>query len=341
MMQTISAGPPLMELLDLAYQANRPVLLHGRHGVGKSEILEQAATEMSIGYISRDLSLMEPPDLIGIPRVADDGTTRYAPPAFLPREGSGIIVFEELNRCAKFMAAPCLQLLTARRLNDYVLPHGWLPCAAINDADDGYFTDELDPALLSRFLQVSVIPDVATWIAWAERSGIHTRIISFIKSSPGVFTHSDANPRAWVYASHILSAWEAGLRKEDILATTLSGVLGDHWALAFLRIYFDRHRILEPDEIIDDYITMHRAALKGWVKNGQLDVVSATMERFMRYLEPQPVHDAVLKDELRVQNIEAFFSDLPAEFRRQVRDWLEDRGFAGLRVMERRRRAKP
>jgi MoxR-like ATPase len=103
-MQTIPVGPALLELLVLAYRADQPVLLHGRHGVGKSAVLAAAAAHLGIGLIVRDLSLMEPPDLLGIPRVGEDGRTHYAVPAFLPQTGRGLLVFEELNRCPRYMA---------------------------------------------------------------------------------------------------------------------------------------------------------------------------------------------------------------------------------------------
>ena len=66
---TLAVGPQLLALLTLAYKANQPVLLHGRHGVGKSEFLEHAAKALAIDIIVRDLSIMEPTDLVGIPRV--------------------------------------------------------------------------------------------------------------------------------------------------------------------------------------------------------------------------------------------------------------------------------
>ncbi len=153
-MLTIAAGRPLMEVLELAYAADQPVLLHGNHGVGKSQILAEAAACMKIACVTRDLSLMEPPDLVGMPRIGEDGRTHFAAPDFLPWDGAGLLVFEELNRCNRYMQAPALQLLSARRLNDYVLPPEWLPCAAVNDASDGEYTVEpLDEALAARFLE--------------------------------------------------------------------------------------------------------------------------------------------------------------------------------------------
>ncbi|MBL8193979.1 MAG: AAA family ATPase, partial [Blastocatellia bacterium] len=114
-MQKVVAGQQLIDLVKLVYQANQPLLLYGKHGVGKSELLGDAATNLGLQLIVRDLSLMEPPDLIGIPRIRE-GKTFYAPPSFLPTNGKGLLVFEELNRCPRYMQTPCLQLLTSRTL---------------------------------------------------------------------------------------------------------------------------------------------------------------------------------------------------------------------------------
>jgi hypothetical protein len=95
MSRTIKAGQELIDFIKLCYHADRPPLLIGRHGIGKSKILEQAAKEVGIGYICRDLSIMEPCDLAGLPKLHGE-TTKYSPPSFLPIEGRGLLVFEEL-----------------------------------------------------------------------------------------------------------------------------------------------------------------------------------------------------------------------------------------------------
>ncbi len=329
-MLTTQAGEPLIKLIALAYEANKPVLLVGRHGVGKSELLAQAAERQFIGFISRDLSLMEPVDLIGIPRVNADGRTSYAPPSFLPRSGRGLIVFEELNRCPRPVQTPCLQLLTTRRLGDYALPEGWLPCAAINEGSDGYFTEPLDDALNSRFLRTRVVPDVGQWVAWARRMKVvHEKVLEFVESSPGVFEDPDANPRAWSYVSEILSAWERGERDQDLLATALAGVLGDKWALAFLRVYNGELRPLRAEEIIEAY-PAHRASILILVEKGQLDAVAASVEMLKRHIQPQPVYEGVVRDREQKANVAAFFADLPPDVRREVIDWLREKDFKEL-----------
>ena len=325
-MMSITAGSELINLIALAYEADQPVLLHGNHGVGKSVLLAEAAQALGIECIVADLSLMEPPDLVGIPRTHEDGRTHYAPPAFLPVGGRGLLVFEELNRCPRYLAAPCLQLLTARRLNDYILPAGWLPCAAVNDAADGYMTDALDPALLSRFLQVKVIPEVSAWLGWARAQTVHPKICAFVEQSPDVFADPAANPRAWTYASNLLTAWEQTAREESFLATLLAGVLDERWALAFLQFFYNHRRPLQPDEIIEAY-PAHRAALRQWIVEGELDVVAATVELLKRFIQPQRRYDAIVADPAQRANVDLFLADLPGDLKRGVEEWFAERGF--------------
>ena len=339
-MLTVIAGLPLLHLIVLAYRANQPVLLHGFHGLGKSALTAEAAARLGIDFIVVDLSVMEPTDLIGVPRVSEDGRTAYAAPSFLPGRGAGILMLEELNRCPRYMQAPCLQLLTARRLHEYRLPEGWIPCAAVNDAADGYLAEDLDPALLSRFLRVRVVPDAAAWLAWAGANGIHEAVVRFVADSPGVFEDSAANPRAWHYASNLLAAWEAGERQKDCLTAALAGVIGEKWAVAFLQFYFDPRRPLQPAEILSAYHA-HRAALRGWARQSRLDLVKASVELLQAHLQPQRVYDAVVADASSKGNAEQFFADLPAELQRQVRAWLKERGFTGLAVARQNARTEP
>src|SRR5262245_35275208 len=136
-MMRMSAGRPFVDLVKACYSADLPVMVMGPAGVGKSHLLVQAATTLGIEHRVCDLSVLEAPDLIGLPW-RDNERTRYATPSFLPFLGKGLLILEELNRAAAQVRAPALQLLTARRLNEYHLPKGWLPVAAINPPQDDY-----------------------------------------------------------------------------------------------------------------------------------------------------------------------------------------------------------
>lgn len=244
-MTVLPVGPALVQLIKCAYQANTPVFVEGPHGVGKSDMMGVAASELGIDVHVIDLSLCEPTDLVGLP-ILDDSLTRFAPPASLPRSGRGLLVLEELNRAPRHVRSPCLQLLTARRLNDYALPGGWLPVACANpspdlsdevdDAQDVYDVEALDPALLSRFVRVRVRPDADAWVAWAEANEAHPAVVEVVRrEGQAALETREGNPRSWTYASRFLKAFDSGPASDEVIMAALMGVLGDHWGLERIR----------------------------------------------------------------------------------------------------------
>jgi MoxR-like ATPase len=334
------AGRPLIELAKLCYDAGRPFLLVGRHGVGKSALLEQADVELGIGYICRDLSLMEPSDLIGLPKM-DGPVTRYLPPAFLPADGRGLLVFEELNRCPAYMRAPCLQLLTARTLNDYMLPTGWLPVAAINpsgtgyeveECDTGYDVEELDPALLSRFVQVAVVPDREEWLAWARASEIHPDVIAYVASDPAIFDGPESNPRAWAYVSDLLRAVKAGTPRET-LREAVAGLVGPTRMAAFFRAPHDDSSPLTADDVLA--YPHHRARLRAWIKAGRLDLAGVSLLAIQKRLQARRDYDQVRANDAAWKNLGTFLGDLPGDLYEQAIAFFKDRDYDSPRARKR------
>jgi hypothetical protein len=320
---TLKAGRQLKETIKLCYRANRPVLLHGRHGVGKSELLEQAAGELGINYLCRDLSLMEPPDLIGMPKIAD-GTTRFVPPAFLPTRGKGLLVFEELNRCDRYMRAPCLQLLTARTLNDYTLPDGWLPVAAINPPDSDYDVHELDAALLSRFVQLHVIADREEWLVWARDAGLHKDVLGYVEGDARIF--DDTNPRAWHYVSDLMRTAEEVESAKDILEFTIAGLVGPQRAVAFRT--WRKHGFSPPPvaELLRHY-AKHRPKMRDWLAQGQTDVLGDLAFQIQLALQARAKYTAVRGRPDQWKALGDLLADLPADLADQVRDFMRQRNY--------------
>jgi MoxR-like ATPase len=334
----MKAGRPLIELAKLCCAARRPFLLVGRHGVGKSELLAKAAAELGIGCICRDLSLMEPPDLVGLPKM-DGAVTRFLPPAFLPTEGRGLLVFEELNRCAAYMRGPCLQLLTARTLNDYTLPADWVPAAAINPSDAGYEVEELDPALLSRFVRIDVEPDRGEWLAWARDGGIHPDVIRYVESDPTVFEDPESTPRAWAGVSDLLHAATEEGTPRDILFEAVAGLVGRARAAAFSR----GRRGDEPlrAEQVLAY-PVHRDRLLAWRKKkaGRPDLVKASLLAILTHLQAKRNYDRVRGDRDAWENLGLFLGDLPGDLREQAMADFRERGYESPRASTPRARRR-
>jgi hypothetical protein len=227
---SLPIGEPVLAVLGAAYRARRPVLLEGPTGIGKSQITAEFAARTGIEHRVLDLSLLEPPDLVGLPQLRD-GRTHYAFPAELPTEGAGVLMLEELNRAELPVMQPALQLLSARRLHAYELPPGWFCVAAINPDGDEYDVHRLDPALRSRFLQVPVRADRDEWLRWAERADVHPVVQRLVRAQPTVFATSA--PRSWSYAGDVLARLTpAELGQRDLVLALARGYLPIPWATA-------------------------------------------------------------------------------------------------------------
>jgi hypothetical protein len=321
----VRSGKEVIDAIKLAYAAGKPVLLEGKHGVGKSNLIEQAAKELGIDCIVRDLSLMEPPDLIGLP-AQQNGRTCYLPPSFLPDSGKGLLVFEELNRSERYMMAPCLQLLTARTLNDYKLPPGWLCVAAINPSSDGYDTQELDPALLSRFVRIEVVADAKTWTAWGKDAGVHAAVLKFVSQTPDIFAATESNPRSWCYVSDVLKTYERQKQTDDnLLVVTLAGLIGESLAVAFVQASLREEESIPADSILKEY-EKARSMIQHWMRSKQVDLLNATAHNVMIALQNMDTASSVATMATPGRNLETFISDLPADIGKKVRKAAKQAG---------------
>ncbi len=271
-------GPRLGRLLDVARDAELPVLLVGRHGIGKSEYLESWARDRGLAPFVLDLSLLEATDLTGIPYL-DRGTTRFAPPATLPpsdaREPT-LLVPEELNRCDRSVRQPCLQLLTTRRLNEYRLPAGCFLAACVNPPETGYDVDEIDEALASRFVTIHVEPERRAWLAWARASGAPDLLLRFVERYRQAF--DSHQPRTSTFAGRILAAATARGANADDLEEALATVLGPIPTQALLLEMRAETRLVPgPTEILREP-RRHVEAMRRLTEERRLDVLRDVLD---------------------------------------------------------------
>jgi hypothetical protein len=318
----IPVGPRLEAVLELAYRARRAVLLEGPTGIGKSELVRKVADKLGIGTVVLDLSLLEPPDLVGLPIIAD-GRTTYAPPRVLPQDGAGILMLEELNRAERYIQQPALQLLTARRLHEYELPPGWVCFAAINPETSDYQVTPLDRALRARFLTLAVRADRSAWLAWAQTSGVHPAIVALAQQHERIL--DDVPPRTWTYAGAVL----ASLRPEDLadgalLRDALGGYLPPSWVEMLLlskdgwssKLSFDVRALLAeygPGSPL-------AAEIAGYKQRGQTDRLDELCARLAPLLAGPEAGVLIAQKQLSLAAFEALCADLPGDHRERLQE---------------------
>lgn len=175
----------LYEIFE-ATPADQNIMLVGRHGIGKSRIVEEYFTAQGITVTALFLGQMsDPGDLIGLPRLNEaTGKTDFMPPYWFPTDGKPIVLFlDELNRARPEMLQTVMDLVLNRKLAGRRLPEGSRIVSAVNDGEE-YQVGELDPALVSRFNIYELFPTAKDWVKWATSAGLDERVVSFIKSKP-------------------------------------------------------------------------------------------------------------------------------------------------------------
>ncbi len=328
----VAAGPELLDVVALCYAANVPLLLIGGTGWGKSSVLREFATARGLWYVSRDLSLMEPPDLVGLPRF-DAGRTHFMPPAFLPGPGTkeGLLVIEELNRAPRYVRSPCLELLTARRLNDYAVPPGIRFAATINPATEAFDVDELDAAILARFVRVRVRPDRDAWLGWAEAAGIDPGVRAYVGSDDSVFDAEVSNPRAWEMAARLARARDDADSSPRAYRAALAGCVGGKRAAAFAKFVAAGDAPLTAQQVLRGGGGA-AATVAGWVKAGRLDLVEQTVTNVLKRLQSGKGYAEARGSRAAWAALGRVVSALPADTRERVEDFFKEGGYEAPRA---------
>lgn len=320
----IPVGPRLERVLALAYRARRAVLLEGPTGIGKSEIVRRVAEQLGVATIVLDLSLLEPPDLVGLP-IVKDGRTEYALPHVLPRGGAGLLLLEELNRAERYIQQPALQLLSARRLHEYELPPDWICVATINPQSAEYQVTALDKALRARFLQLAVRADRASWLAWAQTADLHPGVLALAHQHERIL--DDVPPRTWTYASDVLKALAPGeLADGALVRDALGGYLPPAWVEALLaskdawgsRLSFDVRAVLAgygPETPLAREIAEYK-------QRGQTDRLDELVHRLVPLLSGPEAGVLAAQNELTLASFEALLADLPGDQREKLAEAL-------------------
>lgn len=222
----------------------QPVFLWGPPGIGKSQVVAQVGEQLGMEINDVRAVLLDPIDLRGLPHINEDRQADWSIPAFLPKQGEGILFLDELNAAPPLVQAACYQLILDRRLGEYVLPDGWTVVAAGNRENDRAVTYRMPSALANRFVHFDFDVDVDDWLDWATANALPPELISFIRFRPALLHDFDPKrnekafptPRSWEFVARIISAAES----ERLEFNLIAGAVGQGAALeleGYLKIW--------------------------------------------------------------------------------------------------------
>lgn len=210
----------------------RPILLLGSPGIGKTQIMEQIARECEIGLVSYTITHHTRQSAIGLPFISK---RRYGDQEFDVTEytmseivaaiyekmeqtglSEGILFLDEINCVSETLAPAMLQFLQCKSFGNHKIPQGWVIVAAGNPPEYNKSVREFDVVTMDRVKKIEVEPDFEVWKEYAYQQGLHGAVVSYLNIRKQNFYQMEttvdgrnfATPRGWEDLSTLIQVYE-------------------------------------------------------------------------------------------------------------------------------------
>jgi MoxR-like ATPase len=300
--QTISLQQAKKLVQCMAHEQS--FLLLAPPGVGKSEMVFQAAAESGLPCRSLLGTQIAPEDVSGIPRIVGERSVFCPPRLLLPERPEPFCLFlDELPACAPDVQKAFYSLLLERRLGEHRLPAGTWVVAAGNRQQDRALVRAMSSALVNRVTILNLRVDADEWQDWARRAGIRADIRSFLSFMPEALMREVpqepqpfSTPRAWALLSQSLDKAEsAGILTRETRRALAFGRLSAEDAAVFCALADETIGTLHPlESYIERPDTLPRGDTARWfvlncirqhVQAGRFaDLKPRAVNRFLRGL---------------------------------------------------------
>ena len=211
----------------------RPILLMGPPGIGKTQILEQAARECGVTLVAYTITHHTRQSAVGLPFIRqkhygdrDVSVTEYTMSEIIASiyekmEATGlkegILFIDEINCVSETLAPTMLQFLQCKTFGNQAVPAGWVIVAAGNPPEYNKSVRDFDVVTLDRVRRMDIEPDLPAWREYAHKAGIHGAILSYLELHPQNFYQINADvegtqfvtARGWEDLSNLLDTYEA------------------------------------------------------------------------------------------------------------------------------------
>lgn len=175
----------------------RPILLIGPPGIGKTAIMEQVARECGIGLVAYTITHHTRQSAVGLPFIEhkDYQGKEYAVTEYTMSEiiasvydrieqtgiKEGILFLDEINCVSETLAPTMLQFLQKKTFGNQRVPEGWLIVTAGNPPEYNKSVRDFDVVTLDRVKKIDVTEDYDAWRSYGIERGIHSSILSYLE----------------------------------------------------------------------------------------------------------------------------------------------------------------
>ena len=133
---TIDYKTLINNILPHVLSAKFPVLLRGRHGIGKSTVVYQIAKERGLPVVERRASQMTEGDLLGLPKV-NNNVTQWLAPEWLDTacKNPVVLFLDEVDRATLEVRQGIFELCDSRKIAGHKLHPDTLIFACVNPSE--------------------------------------------------------------------------------------------------------------------------------------------------------------------------------------------------------------
>jgi hypothetical protein len=175
----------------------RPILLMGAPGIGKTAIMEQIAQELGVALVSYSMTHHTRQSALGLPFIVKKtyGGVEYDVSEYTMSEiiatvyetmeqsgiKQGILFLDEINCVSETLTPSMLQFLQFKTFGRHRVPDGWIVVTAGNPPEYNKSVREFDVVTLDRLKRIDIEPDFKAWKEFAYKIGIHPAIMTYLE----------------------------------------------------------------------------------------------------------------------------------------------------------------
>ncbi len=330
--------------------------LWGKHGIAKSAIIRSFFEREGYEVVDLRLGQLEVGDLIGMPaqeyfcpkcdtkfgfavrsafcpiceidgaRIPISGRTVWLPPSWFPTNGEKrIIFFDEMNRGRLDVQQAAFQIVLDRRIHVHKIPDNvGIICAGNPPSTDSgtgqeYNVEEIDPALLNRFVNIKWTLTTDNWLRWARENKLLQDIIDFI-ATDNKYLGNEAidipveirpTPRSYEFLSKILSGNAIGHQSWGEIADAVIGPAASIAFITSLRTEIDKP--IKASEIFNNFEKVREKVatqVESGLGNTRFDLLRVTLDEIGQVLSDTKSKKMTDK---QLNNMGDFFVMLPQD----------------------------